>query len=133
MEIHSIESFLAYSDTIRERALRVLRAVPPEKLEWKHAPGVFSCGDLARHIAAVERFTFAENALGHPSSYHGCGPDLAEGQEAVIAFMEQMHSEATDMLKNLTPEDLRGKGLSPRPPLDGVTEPELRRASVPMS
>jgi uncharacterized damage-inducible protein DinB len=114
MEIRSIESFLAYFDTIRERTLRVLRAVPPDKLEWRHAPDVFSCGDLARHIAAVERFTFAEGALGRPSRYQGCGPDLADGHEAVIAFMEQMHREATEMLKKLTPEDLQGKGLSPQ-------------------
>ena len=162
MEIRNIESFLPYFETIRERTLRVLRAVPPEKLEWRHSDNVFSCGDLARHIAAVERYTFAENVLGRPSRYRGCGPELAEGHENVIAFMERMHRETVEMLKNLTPDDLAGKGLSPqgvpltawkllramiehevhhrgemyvylallgvpRPPLYGVTEPELRR------
>ncbi len=168
MEIGSIDSFLAYFETIRERTLRVVRAVPPGKLEWRHSPDVFSCGDLARHLVAVERFTFAENALGRPSRYQGCGPELADGQEAVIAFMERMHREATEMLRTLTPEHLQGKGLSPqgvpvtawkllramiehevhhrgemyvylallgvpRPPLFGVTEPELRAASVSIS
>jgi uncharacterized damage-inducible protein DinB len=165
MEIRNIESFLAYFETIRERTLRVLRAVPPEKLEWRHADDVFSCGDLARHIASVERYTFAENVLGRPSRYQGCGPELADGHGEVIAFMERMHHETVEMLKDLTPEDLAGKGLSPqgvpitawkllramvehevhhrgemyvylallgvpRPPLYGVTEPELRRHSV---
>src|SRR5579863_72143 len=100
MEIRNIESFQSYFERIRERTLRVLRAVPPEKLEWRHSEGVFSTGDLARHVAAVERYTFAENVLGRPSRYQGCGRELAEGHENVIAFMEQMHREAMDMLKN---------------------------------
>ena len=84
MEIQNIESFLPYFDSIRERTLRVLHVVPPEKLEWRHTDDVFSCGDLARHIAAVERYTFAEGVLGRPSRYAGCGhregPDcLAKG------------------------------------------------------
>jgi uncharacterized damage-inducible protein DinB len=165
MEILNIESFVPYFETIRERTLRVLRAVPPEKLEWRHADDVFSCGDLARHIAAVERYTFAENVCGRPSRYQGCGVELADGHENVMAFMERMHRESIAMLKELKPEDLAGKCLSPqgvpvtawkllramiehevhhrgemyvylallgvpRPPLYGVTEPELRRHSV---
>ena len=114
MEIRNIESFLAYFETIRERTLRVLRAVPPEKLEWRHTDDVFSCGDLARHIAAAERYTFAENVLGRPSRYPGCGPELADGHGDVIAFMERMHRETVEMLKDLTPEVLAGKGLSPQ-------------------
>jgi uncharacterized damage-inducible protein DinB len=114
MEIRNIESFLAYFETIRERTLRVLRAVPPEKLEWRHADDVFSCGDLARHIAAVERYTFAENALGRPSRYGGCGPELADGQENVISFMQRMHRETVEMLQHMTPDQLAGKGVTPQ-------------------
>lgn len=113
MEIRDIESFLAYFETIRERTLRVVRAVPPEKLEWRHEVGVFSCGDLARHIAATERYTFAENALGRPSRYQGCGPELADGHADVLAFMDRMHRESVEILKGLTPDDLAAKGLSP--------------------
>lgn len=107
-----MESFLPYFETIRERTLRVLRVVPPENLEWRHSGDVFSCGDLARHIAAVERYTFAENVLGRPSRYQGCGTELAEGHANVMAFMERMHRETLEMLKNLTPGDLAAKGLS---------------------
>jgi uncharacterized damage-inducible protein DinB len=165
MEIRSVESFLPYFESIRERTLRVLRAVPADKLEWKHSPRVFSAGDLGRHIAAVERYTFAENVVGRPSRYHGCGPELADGKDQVLAFMERMHVETIDILKVLKPEDLERKGTSPqgvpvtawkllramvehevhhrgemyvylallgvdRPPLYGLTEPELRQHSV---
>jgi uncharacterized damage-inducible protein DinB len=164
MEIRSIDSFFRYFETIRERTLRVVRAVPPEKLEWRHSAGVFSSGDLARHIAATERYTFAENVLGRPSLYAGCSCELAEGQDAILAFMERMHAETVDLLRVLTPADLEGKGVgpqghpitawkllramvehevhhrgeiyvylallgAPRPPLYGLTEPELRALS----
>lgn len=168
MEIRTIESFLQYFETIRERTLRVVRAVPEDKLEWRHTPGVFSPGDLARHIAATERYTFAENALGRPSLYPGCGTDLAQGKEAIEAFMQRMHAETVELLQNLKPEDLEGKGVGPqgrpitawkllramvehevhhrgeiyvylallgvpRPPLYGLTEPELRSLSSPQA
>lgn len=164
MEIQNIESFFKYFETIRERTLRVVRAVPPEKLEWRHTEGVFSPGDLARHIAATERYTFTENVLGRPSRYAGCGTDLAEGVDNVIAFMQRMHAETVDLLRGLKPEDLAGKGVGPqgepitawkllramvehevhhrgeiyvylallgipRPPLYGLTEPQLRALS----
>jgi uncharacterized damage-inducible protein DinB len=165
MEIRSVGSFLRYFESIRERTMRVLRAIPADKLEWRHSPGVFSVGDLARHIAAVERYTFAENVVGKPSRYHGCGPELADGKGNVIAFMERMQAETVEILKDLTPEDLERKGTSPqgvpvtawkllramvehevhhrgemyvymallgieRPPLYGLTEPELRQRSI---
>src|SRR5580700_2178456 len=98
MEIRSVDSFLPYFESIRERTLRVLRVVPADKLEWRHAPGVFSAVALARHIAAVERYTFAENVLGRPRRYHGCGTDLAVGLENVLGFMERMHAETIDIL-----------------------------------
>lgn len=114
MEIRSVDSFLPYFESIRERTLRVLRVVPADKLEWRHAPGVFSPGDLARHIAAVERHTFAENVLGRPSRYRGCGTDVAAGLDGVIGFMEHMHGETVEILRKLTPEDLERKGTSPQ-------------------
>src|SRR5215470_4425676 len=99
MEIRNIESFLQYFETIRERTLRVVRAVPEEKLEWRHTAGVFSPGDLARHIAATERYTFAENVLGRLSGYPGCGTDLAGDKEATLLFMQKMHAETVALLR----------------------------------
>jgi uncharacterized damage-inducible protein DinB len=114
MEVHDIESFLKYFETIRERTLRVVRAVPHDKLEWRHAADVFSPGDLARHIAAVERHTFAENVLGRPSRYSGCGVELAQGKDAVLEYMQRMHSETVALLKPLTAAGLDRKGTSPQ-------------------
>jgi uncharacterized damage-inducible protein DinB len=114
MEIHNIESFLSYFHSVRQRTMRVVAALPAEKLEWRHSEGVFSSGDLARHIAATERYTFAENVLGRPSRYWGCGPELADGRDSIVAFMERMHQETTAILGSLTPADLERKIASPQ-------------------
>lgn len=165
MEVRNIESFLSYLESIRARTMRVVQAIPPDKLEWRHTESVFSPGDLARHIATTERYTFAENILGRSSHYQGCGPKLADGHTNVIAFMNTMHAEAVGILQDLKSEQLEEQGTSPegvpvtrwkllramvehevhhrgelyvylallgvaRPPLYGLTEPELRQRSV---
>jgi uncharacterized damage-inducible protein DinB len=114
MEIHNIESFLSYRRSVRGRTMRAVEAVPADKLEWRHADGAFSAGDLARHIAATERYTFAENVLGRPSRYSGCGTELADGRDNILAFMERMHQKTTAILEGLQPADLERKCASPQ-------------------
>ncbi|HYA97812.1 MAG TPA: DinB family protein [Methylomirabilota bacterium] len=128
MEILDIATFLPYFESIRERTLRVVSLVPEDKLEWRHSPGVFSPGDLARHIAATERYVFAENVLGRPSRYSGCGTDLAQGKDGTLAFMRHMHAETVNLLRPLTPEDLQRKGTSPEG--HPITAWKLLRAMV---
>jgi hypothetical protein len=41
-----------------------------------------------RHLATLERYMYAETVSGRPSAYPGCGRELAEGYEAVIAYFE---------------------------------------------
>jgi hypothetical protein len=53
LEIRSIDSFLPYYEGVRERTRRVVACIPDEHMEWRHAPGRFSFGDLVRHVAAL--------------------------------------------------------------------------------
>ena len=71
MEILNIESFLAYYERIRERTLRVINCIPPDKIEWTYKTGKFTLGDLIRHIATIERFMYGETVQGKPSRYPG--------------------------------------------------------------
>jgi hypothetical protein len=48
MEITSIASFLDYFDKIRERTMRVITCIPPEKIEWRAAEGKFLA--VPRHL-----------------------------------------------------------------------------------
>ncbi len=109
MEITAIESFLPYYKNIHDRTLRVARVIPPDKLEWAPAPGKFTFGDLLRHIAAIERYLWAEVVQGKPNRYRGCGRDLADGFDNVLAFLERMHTESVEIFSRLTPDDLKKK------------------------
>ena len=106
MELHSIDGFLRYFQNIRARTERVAACIPAERLEWRPREGAFSFGDLIRHIAAMERWMFAENVMGRPSRYHGCGPELADGIDAVRDYLARMHDEAMEIFRTLTPADL---------------------------
>lgn len=113
MEIHTIDSFWAYFDRVRGRTLAVAQTVTPEVLEWRRAPGTFSFGDILRHLGALERYMFAENACGRPSRYPGHGEELAAGRDQVLAFLARMHEETRELLSPLSPEELQDKCVTP--------------------
>ena len=107
MHIPDIAPFLDYYQRVRARTRRLLPLVPPAQLEWSYRPGKFTVGDLFRHIAAIERFLYVEAVFGRPSRYAGCGPELASGYEATVAFFDGCHAETLALLRELTPERLQ--------------------------
>jgi uncharacterized damage-inducible protein DinB len=113
VEIESVGSFLEYFEKIRERTLRVIRCIPPDNLEWTYQAGKFTLGDLVRHLAAVERYMYAENAQFKLSRYPGHGSELADGYENVLAFLNRAHQESVEIFQRLSREDLRRKCLTP--------------------
>lgn len=113
MEITSAAGFVEYWEGVRARTLRVAACIPPERLEWAPREGAFTFGDLLRHLAAIERWMFAENARGAPSRYPGHGRDLADGWDAVHAYLARMHAEAVEIISALSPDDLRRKTTTP--------------------
>jgi uncharacterized damage-inducible protein DinB len=113
MELTTAEAFVAYWDNVRARTRRVVMCIPPEHIEWSHAPDRWTLGDLVRHLAAVERYMYAENAQGRPSRYHGHGRELADGFEAVVHYLDALHAESMAIFRALTPEQLSGRSTTP--------------------
>jgi uncharacterized damage-inducible protein DinB len=113
MEIQTIQPFLHYFGTVRERTMRVARCIPPDKLDWSCAPGKFTFGDLLRHLAVVERYMWAENMLGKPSRYTSHGKEFADGFENVLALMERLHKESLEIFSGLSDADLQTKCKTP--------------------
>jgi len=113
MEIRTVASFLEYFEGIRRRTHRVIACLPPERIEWTFRPGKFTVGDLIRHLAATERYMFAENVHGRPSRYAGCGRELADGCDATLRFLEERHAEAVELFSALSDDDLRRKCTTP--------------------
>lgn len=108
-----MNDFAEYFDRIRERTMRVVRCVPPDKIDWTYKEGKFTFGDLMRHLAAIERWMFAENAQLRPSRYPGHGPDLADGYDATVDYMQRMHAESMAIFRALTDDDLAAQCMTP--------------------
>lgn len=113
MEIRTIEPFLDYWSTIRGRTRKVIADIPPGKIDWSYSPTAFTLGDLARHLATIERYMYAETVAGRPSSYPGCQRSLAPGKDDVIAFMDLLDTESIAIFATLTDEDLQKKCVTP--------------------
>lgn len=113
MIITDIPGFLAYYDSARQRTRRVIGCIPPDRIEWRHAEGKFSFGDLVRHLAALEHFMWAENVLGRPSCYPGHGPELAEGHAAVLALFDRLGGESRAVFASLADADLQRRCETP--------------------
>jgi uncharacterized damage-inducible protein DinB len=113
MEIRSIQPFLHYFGTVRERTMRVARCIPSDKLDWSCAPGKFTLGDLLRHLAVTERYLWGENIQGKPSTYKSHGKEFADGLENVLALMERLHQESLGIFSRLSDADLETRCQTP--------------------
>jgi len=142
MEITNTREFPAlwdndYWEKVRQRTLKVIACIPPDKYDWRYAEGKFSFADIIRHLATIERYMYAENVQLKPSRYPGHGPEVAHSLEVakafevtkalevanapqladspanVLAFFNQMHQESMAIFSRLTPEDLQKKCVTP--------------------
>jgi uncharacterized damage-inducible protein DinB len=108
-----VHELLTYFDRVRERTMRVVACVPPERIDWTYKEGKFTFGDVMRHLASIERWMFAENARLRPSRYPGHGRELADGHAAVVDYMQRMHAESMEIFTALGDEDLDRKCITP--------------------
>jgi uncharacterized damage-inducible protein DinB len=109
----SAADFVDYWKGVRGRTRRVAELIPADRVEWTYADGRWTLGDLVRHLAAIERFMYAETVQGRPSRYPGHGPELAEGREAVLAYLDRLHAESVEIFATLDDERLAAKCLTP--------------------
>ncbi len=112
MEFQTVEPFLSYYESVRRRTRALADCIPGDQVEWSSAPGRFTPGDLVRHIAASERWMWAENVQGLPSSYPGHGSELAAGKTAVLMYLDRMHAEAVSIFRGLTSEQLEARCMT---------------------
>ncbi|MFV1987467.1 MAG: DinB family protein [Gemmatimonadota bacterium] len=113
MEIREAGVFVPYWMGIRKRTRRIIDCVPRDRFDWSHQAGAWTFADLVRHLAAAERWMFAENAQGRPSRYPGCGPEHADGPDAVLEYLDQLHGASCEIFASLTPDDLSAKCETP--------------------
>lgn len=95
--IQSISSFISYFESIRRRTLNYIQVIPADRIDWSLKAGEFTCGDLIRHLAAVETMyvnVVAEGRWKYPGHDKGPYPTL----EAATAYLETNHIAAMNIL-----------------------------------
>lgn len=113
MSTQTISDFLEYWEKVRQRTLRVIACIPDKQYDWSYQAGKFSFADIIRHLAAIERYMYAENVQLKPSLYPGHGKELADGHAAVRGFMDRMHRESMEIFRGLSEKDLNRKCVTP--------------------
>lgn len=113
MIITEIEPFLDYFGKIRKRTDRVIEAIPHDMMDWTYKEGRFTLGDVVRHLAAIERFMYAENVQLKPTAYIGCGKDLAETYQEIMNYYQNCHQDSLEIFEKLSPNQLQQKCLTP--------------------
>lgn len=113
MEITDTAVFLDYYEKVRQRTLKVIACIPPDKFDWTYKAGKFTFADIIRHLATIERYMYAENVQLKPSRYPGHGKELADGRENVLAFFSRLHQESMEIFGRLTEADLKQKCVTP--------------------
>jgi uncharacterized damage-inducible protein DinB len=113
MEIIHVGPFLEYLDRVHERTRRIILLIPPADLEWAPVPGKFTLGDIARHLAGIERWMYAETVHGRPTAYPGHGRELADGFDTTLSYYDELHAEARALFAQLTDSRLVEKCATP--------------------
>lgn len=113
MDVLTVSSFIDYYEKVRGRTLRVVDAIPRDRIDWTYAPNKWTLGDLVRHIAAIERWMYGETLQNRPTRYAGCGRDLADGYDAIRSYFDDMHTQTLDILGGFSDADLREKCTTP--------------------
>ena len=90
-----LAEFLNHLEKIRLRTRRVAECIPADRVEWAYKPGAFTPGDLVRHLAVTERYIWAETVHRRRPMYTTHGRELADGRDAVLAFLDRMHVSKT--------------------------------------
>src|SRR5579872_3575829 len=96
-----LDEFLDHFDKVRQRTRRVAACIPADRVEWTYKPGAFTLGDLVRHLGVAERYVWAESVHRRPLAYQTHGRELADGRDAILAFLDRMHGEAMEMFRRL--------------------------------
>lgn len=111
--MYDLPTFLDYWENVRARTLRVADCIPEDHMEWMPGEGRWSCGDILRHLAGIERGMYAETVAGRPTAYRGHKREIADGRVAIFEYLNRCHAESMAIFRALTAAQWSGKCLTP--------------------
>ena len=114
--ISSVDGYLRYFEGIRRRTYFFALSVPAEHFDWSPARNDFTCGDILRHIAAIEQISVYAVVNGRWQPYPGHERELAPDLKSAINYLGEIHIESKRLLRRLPDEVL----IQQRTGLDGT-------------
>lgn len=99
--IQNVESFIHYFDGIRRRTFNFARVIPPDRIDWSPQERAFTCGDILRHLAAIETITIHVIVHTHWQAYPGHDKSLAADLEEIFNYLEASHVAAMGELRTI--------------------------------
>lgn len=98
--IQDIQSFIAYFGGIRRRTNTFIKAIPPDQIDWLPRQNEFTCGDIARHLAAAEKM-FVNAVVNEHWEYEGHDRSLARSLDETLAYLETVHVNTMMLLSTM--------------------------------
>jgi uncharacterized damage-inducible protein DinB len=111
--ITRVRDFGDYFEGVRRRTVGFFGALPPDMIDWAPKPGEYTCGDIARHLAASEAM-FTGVAAGGAWRYPGHERSLGASRDEALALLDARHLDAQRALAAMPDAALAEE----RPPLE---------------
>jgi uncharacterized damage-inducible protein DinB len=107
MKPQEFETFLKTWDVEAEKTVRVLKALPRDKYDFRPDPGGRSLGELAWHLAEGDAYNSYGVEQGQFSfEMRLPGMERPKQVEALAPGYERVHREAAARIRKMAPEDL---------------------------
>jgi uncharacterized damage-inducible protein DinB len=107
----NINDYFIYNfEEVRRRSVKVWKAIPKDKLNWKPDDGALTCAEMIRHLLEAE-FLYHQILMGGGSKALSNITNPFESREFTtvnveLAFAEPYHKEFIKYIKTLTSDDL---------------------------
>ena len=105
--------YLKEWDRVRAVTLKVARALPPEKYDFKPVPEVWTFGEQLRHILTVEETFLAGITKGDWNFERGYAAAEYNAPASIEALARKIHTASKRLIGKMTPRDLHREIATP--------------------
>jgi hypothetical protein len=111
---------------VRGVTVAALERVPPDRLDWAPAAGIYTCGGLGRHVAAVPPF-YLEVMRGRRTRFSEPPTEQAPDLPAILGLLRDSCSQWEEFLAHASAEELASGFSASRPRIGPAPDPRPDR------
>ncbi len=109
--IVSAAAFSEYWQRVHKRTRDTVATIPPDRLDWRPAPGELSCADIARHIASTRRMNIISATLGG-GLYPGHDERLGATLDQLLHYLDATNAEISNRLAGMPDAEMTEPRMS---------------------